>query len=288
MSEIRKVPAASGAQWLLAGFALLRRAPLQLGRLGMFWGVVSVFLMMLGAQLPSLGNTSQFLMILIGPLLMGGLLWAVREVDEGRTARLGHLLQGLHDGRAPHLLVSLLPQLVAGAFMGGLLLLMLGSSGLEQLFKLFEINQSGVQLTPEDIEQLAVGFPVVRFLFWFVLVVLTFVAMIMALFVMLPQVMFDRADGLHALNMSLRAGLRNFPALLVFFLLAFISVLAVCFVMAIPALLISKLFGDVIATVVLQVFLVAVLMPVFTAAVYEAWKQMFVHMPSVRQDVFAA
>ncbi|AXI84073.1 hypothetical protein FUT69_02160 [Xylella taiwanensis] len=290
MSEIRKVPAASGAQWLLAGFALLRRAPLQLGGIGMLWGAISSLLVMLGFKWPSLSNALQFLMILVGPILMGGLLWAVREVDEGRTARLGHLFHGFQDGRAPHLLVSLLPQLVAGALMGVLLWVMLGSSGLEQLFKLFGINQAGVQLGPDDIQQLLVGFPAVRFLLWVVLVLLVFVAMSLALFVMLPQVMFDGADGLHALNMSLRAGLRNFSALLVFFLLAFIALFAVYFALMIVALLIRQLLGELMTIVLLQVFLVTVLMPAFTGAVYEAWKQMFAHvrLPSLREDVFAA
>ena len=35
MSTINKVPANAGAEWLLRGFALLRKAPLTLGKLGM-------------------------------------------------------------------------------------------------------------------------------------------------------------------------------------------------------------------------------------------------------------
>src|SRR5262245_36155565 len=113
MSEIRKLPASAGAEWLLGGFALLRRAPLALGLLGMSWGVVAMVGAGLAMMLPALGVAVQFLLMLAGPLLMGGMLWAVREVDEGREARPSHLLHGLQDGRAPHLLMSLLPQAVA-------------------------------------------------------------------------------------------------------------------------------------------------------------------------------
>ncbi len=47
------------------------------------------------------------------PTTDGGVLWALREVDQGRTARPGDLLQGLYDGRVPQLLMALLPQLLA-------------------------------------------------------------------------------------------------------------------------------------------------------------------------------
>ena len=38
MSTINKVPANAGAEWLLRGFALLRKAPMALGTLGLIWG----------------------------------------------------------------------------------------------------------------------------------------------------------------------------------------------------------------------------------------------------------
>ena len=39
MSTINKVPANAGAEWLLRGFALLRKAPLALGTLGLIAGL---------------------------------------------------------------------------------------------------------------------------------------------------------------------------------------------------------------------------------------------------------
>ncbi len=73
-------------------------------------------------------------MLLAGPVFMGGMLWAVREVDEGRAARPSHLLHGLQkEGRAPH------PAGLAAAAGTGvvvpaaLLLLMIGFDGLQHL-----------------------------------------------------------------------------------------------------------------------------------------------------------
>ena len=41
MPNINKVPAGAGAEWLLGGFALLRKAPVGLGLLGLGWGLAA-------------------------------------------------------------------------------------------------------------------------------------------------------------------------------------------------------------------------------------------------------
>jgi len=302
MSEIRKLPASAGAEWLLTGFSLLRRAPLALGLLGMTWGLVAVIGAALAMMLPTLGMAVQFLLMLAGPLLMGGMLWAVREVDEGRVARPAHLLHGLQEGRAPHLLMSLLPQAVAIMVLAALLLLMVGVGGLQELAHVMsqieQINQTatqtGAQPDPAQIQALVAGLPAGRILLWLLLVIVTFAALSLALFVMPPQVMFDRATGTHALAESLRAGIRNLPALLVFFLLTFIALVAIYFVVMLVAMLASLLIGT-LAMLLAQLLMMGVLMPVFAGAVYAAWKQMFAHadatsppLGSPRGDIFVA
>ena len=192
MSEIRKVPASAGAEWLLTGFGLLKRAPLALGSLGILWGVGTSLVLSLSMLVPALGTVVQFLLLLAGPLFMGGLLWAVREVDLGRVAKPAHLLQGVQEGRAPHLLVALLPQLIAALLLGTLLLVLVGTDGLQQLGvvmgKLNELSQSGAQPDPAQIEALVATLPAGRILLWLLLLVASFVALTLALFVMPPQV----------------------------------------------------------------------------------------------------
>ncbi|HYG06355.1 MAG TPA: BPSS1780 family membrane protein [Stenotrophomonas sp.] len=298
MSEIRKLPASAGAEWLLTGFSLLRRAPLALGMLGMTWGLIALLAYGLSMMVPTLGLAVQFLMLLAGPVFMGGMLWAVREVDEGRPARPSHLLHGLHDGRAPHLLVSLLPQALAVVVLAALLLLMIGYGGLQHLSHVMaqinEINQSGAQPDQAQVQALVAELPAGRILLWLLLVVVTFAALSLALFVMPPQVMFDHATGVHALRESLRAGMRNLPALLVFFVLTFIALVAIYFAVALVAMIASLLIGTA-AMLLAQLLLMAVLMPVFAGAVYAAWKQMFAPLGATpppigggRSDVFVA
>ena len=279
MREIHKVPASSGAEWLLTGFSLLRRAPLALGALGVVWGLIASLALVLARLLPNLGTAVQFLLVLAGPLFMGGLLWAIREVDAGRPAKLAHLLQGLQEGRAPHLLVALLPQILAGLLLGVALLVLIGSHGLQQLsevmVQLNAISASGKQPEPAEIEALAATLPAGRILIWLLLVVATFAAVTLALFVMPPQVMFDRSGGWKALRNSLRASLHNLPAMLVFFVLTFIALFAIYFAVTIVALIIGMVAGQGVAVWVAQLLLMGVLMPVFAGSVYAAWKQMF-------------
>ncbi|HEY9253645.1 MAG TPA: BPSS1780 family membrane protein [Stenotrophomonas sp.] len=302
MSEIRKLSASAGAEWLLTGFALLRRAPLALGMLGMTWGLVAVAGAVLASSLPALGMAVQFLMLLAGPVFMGGMLWAVREVDEGRAARPSHLLHGLQEGRAPHLLVSLLPQALAVVVLAALLLLMIGFDGLQHLSQVMgqleamnqTMSQSGAQPDSAQIQALVAELPAGRILLWLLLVIVTFAALSLALFVMSPQVMFDHATGVHALRESLRAGVRNLPALLVFFLLTFVALVAIYFAVALVAMVASLLIGAA-AMLLAQLLLMGVLMPVFAGAVYAAWKQMFGHadvtappLAGARDDIFVA
>lgn len=289
MSEIRKVPASAGAEWLLTGFVLLRKAPRALGLLGVMWGVAALVVMSVSLLHPALATVAQFLLALAGPVFFGGMVWAVREVDQGREARPSHLLQGLHDGRAPHLLVALLPQLGAGLLLGALLLLLLGTSGLQQLgevmTRLNEMSQSGAQPDPAAIEALVASLPAGRILLWLLLVVATFAAMALALFTLSPQVMFQHRNGLLALRESLRGCLHNLLAMLVFFLLAFVAVFAIYFAVMIVALVVQLIGGQLLALWVAQLLLMAVVMPVLAGAVYAAWKQMFDDGPQTPSPV---
>ncbi len=279
MSEIHKVPASAGAEWLLSGFALLRKAPLALGTLGVIWGLLAMLVMAVGMLSPVLALPLQFLLLLAGPIVFGGMVWAVREVDQGRAAHPSHLLQGLHEGRAPHLLTSLLPQLAAGLVLGVLLLLLLGGEGLRQLgevtTRINEMSQSGAQPDPAAIESLIATLPAGRILLWLLLVIVGFAAMTLALFTLPPQVMFDQRSGFAAMRDSLRACLHNLLPMLVFFVLGLVAVFAIYFGVMMIALIAQLIGGPMLGLWVAQLLLMAVAMPVFAGAVYAAWKQMF-------------
>lgn len=281
MIEIRKLPASAGAEWLLSGIALLRRAPWALGRLGLIWGLATLIAMFLGALNPTLGMLAQLLMGLAGPLLFGGLVWAAREVDQNRSAEPAHLLQSLHGGRAPNLLVALLPQVVVGLALAILAVVVIGADGLLQLStvmnKLNELSQSDTRPDPVQVEQLVATLPALRILIWLLLVAVGVVAVSLTLFLFAPQVMFDGRNGVSAIGHGLRACLHNLPAMVVFFVLAFLAMFAFYFALTLVMLVLQVLVGTVVAALVIQLLLMAILPPAIAGVVYVAWKQMFMH-----------
>ena len=85
MSTINKVPASAGAEWLLAGFALLKRAPVPLIGMALLWQFLALIAGLIAIGVPSLGIALQIVLILAQPLFLGGLMWVIRELDEGRA-----------------------------------------------------------------------------------------------------------------------------------------------------------------------------------------------------------
>ncbi|AKC88296.1 BPSS1780 family membrane protein [Pseudoxanthomonas suwonensis] len=279
MDTIRKLPASDGAEWLLGGFALLRRAPLALGALGALWGLLASLVMAVGMAVPALAAVLQFLVALAGPVLFAGLVWAVREVAHGRPALPVHLLQGVREGRVPQLLTTLLPQVAAGLVLGVLLLVLVGTQQLQHLAQASEelnaLAQSGQQPTPEQVEALVAGLPAGRILLWLLLGLAAAVAVAMTVFVSVPRILFDRRGGLEAMRDSLRACLHNLPALAVFLLLTLVAVFAVYFGVLLATLVLQLLAGPLLAMWIAQLLLMGVLMPLLAGATYTAWTRFF-------------
>lgn len=279
MDTIRKLPAGAGAEWVLGGFALLRRAPLALGALGALWGLLASLVVTVGVAVPALATVLQLLVALAGPVLFAGLVWAVREVAHGRGAAPAHLLQGVREGRVPALLTTLLPQVAAGLLLGVLLLVLVGSQQLQHLAQVSEqlnsMAQAGQQPTPEEVNALIGDLPAGRILLWLLLGLAAAVAVAMTVFVSVPRILFDRREGLAAMGDSLRACVHNLPALAVFFLLVMVSVFAIYFGVLVVSVVLQLLAGPMLALWLSQVLTMAVLMPLLAGAVYTAWIQLF-------------
>ncbi len=279
MKEIRKLPASAGAEWVLGGFALLRKAPLGLGLLGVLWGLLSLLAVTVLVSAPAAGIFLQLLLALAGPVLFAGLIWAVREVDQDRPALPTHLWQGLREGKVPALLATLLPQLAAGLLLGIALLVLIGPAQLQALFEVTErINEmarSGAQPSPEQVEQMVGALPAGRILLWLLLVVVVFLAAVMTVFVSVPRILFDGRGGIAALRDSLRACLHNGAAMAVFLLVLFVAMFAIYFAVTLLTLVVQAVGGAVLGSWIAQLLLTGVVMPLLAGVAYQAWKQMF-------------
>lgn len=279
MEQLRKLPASAGAEWVLGGFGLLKRSPLGLGALGALWGLLASLVVALGLAVPSLAAVLQLLVAVAGPLLFAGLVWAVREVDQGRAPQPLHLLAGVREQRVPQLLATLLPQLVAGLVLGIGLLVLVGSQQLQHMAQVSEqfntMAQAGQQPSPEQVQALVAGLPSGRILLWLLLVLVAAVAVALTVFVSVPRILFDRRDGIPAMGDSLRACLHNLPAVLLFFAMVLVSFFATYFIVFVIAALVQLLLGVAVAMLVGQLLMMAVMMPMLAGATYTAWMQVF-------------
>lgn len=268
--DVRKLRPGAGAEWLLGGFALLRRSPLGLGLLGAIFGVLAGGVGLVAARGGQLFVIAELAMLLLGPLLVAGMVYAAREVDQGRAATPGQLLEGLREGKAARLLATLLPQVGAAVLIALLVVLVIGPADLQQMVQAMEKLQGQASPDPELLKQIPAG----RLLLLFVLAIVIGVGAGFFTFVAVPDMMFTEHGAFTAMGRSFRACIHNVPALIVFYLLLMVSAVALWMAVALVALVVRLLAGDQAMQVVAQLLLMAVLMPVLTGAMYHAWKSM--------------
>lgn len=270
MTDVRKVRPSAGAEWLLGGFGLLRRSPFGLGLLGAIFGLIAVVLAMFAMSSPALLMLQQLVMALLGPLLVAGMIWAAREVDQGRSANPGHLLRGIQDGKTGRLWATLLPQIAAGVVAVLLLMLMVGPTHLQALVAAVEQAQGQTQPDPSLFADLPMG----RLFLWLLLVVAVGITAGFFTFTAIPDMMFRNAGALEAMKRSFRACVGNLPAMIVFFVLLVIAAVCLSIAVQIVGFIVKLVAGETAMLFVVQILLMAVLLPVVTGAMYCAWKQL--------------
>lgn len=262
MTDVRKVPASDGAEWLLGGIALLRRAPLTLGLLGLIWGGASALASLSGML------TLSLVMALLGPILFAGMLFAAREVDMGRKASPAHLLQALREGKAVRLLAMLLPQLAALIVLAVLLLVMIGGEQLQHIAQVMEQIQANPD--PALVETLPAG----RLLGWLGLALLVGIIAGFFTFVSIPDVMFTGRGAFAAMALSFRACVRNLGAIIVLLVLMFIALFVLSLAIQIVVYVLGWLLGAPAAMFAGQLLMFSITLPVIAGTMYHAWRRM--------------
>jgi len=265
-----KLRASAGAEWLLGGFSLLRRAPLGLGALGALFAVLAVAANRAMQSPSALALLMQLLLMLAGPILIAGLVHAAREVDAGRSASPAHLLRGVQDGKTGRLLSTLLPQIGAGLLCLVLLMLIVGPAQLQQMVGVLSQLEGQSSPDPALMQQLPLG----KLGLWLLVAVVVGVLASFVTFTAIPQMMFTDTGAFAAMKQSFQACLRNWLAMIVFFLLLLLVALALNVAVLLVAAVVRLFAGATAMQIVAQVLLLAVLMPVVTGAMYHAWKQL--------------
>jgi len=288
MSTINKVPASAGAEWLLGGFALLRKAPLALGLLGLIWGLLSLLGVQLMTVNASLGMLLQLALGIVGPLLFAGLLWAVREVDEGRTAQPAHLFHFVRSEQTGSVLATLLPQLAAVLVLGLLLVLMIGPAELQKLGEVMTTLQATAQAGGQPDPELMRSLPVGRLFLWMLMLFAVVIAVSLFTFVAVPDIVFSGRGGFEAMRNSFRACLHNLSAMVVFYLLLFVALFAISFGVQLLSMTVQLFAGQTAAIWLSNLLMMGVLMPLLAGSVYHAWRQMLGATEAVTTTEIAA
>ncbi|HVK50405.1 MAG TPA: BPSS1780 family membrane protein [Pseudoxanthomonas sp.] len=277
MSTINKVPATAGAVWLLAGFTLLRKAPLRLGMLVVYWSLAANVVLALAALTGSatLVVAVQLIVTLSSPLFVGGLIWTMREVEADRPASVQALLQPIRDGRGPALLKAmLLPQLALLVLMVVLLFAMIGLQEMQRVADVYQqlqtIAAAGGQPDPALMQDLPAG----RLLLWLLLVIVSAIAAAWMSFIAAPQVLFQGADALSAVRTSLNACVHNWSAMLLFYVLAGIAFFGIMMILFFFATVLQFVLGAGFALALFQLALNIIVLPAMAGAMLVAWRQM--------------
>lgn len=270
MKDVARVPASAGAEWLLGGFRLLRQAPLGLAALGAIYGLVALLVPLSMSVSTTLFMLLELVLVLLGPILTGGMVYAAMTVDRGGRPRPAHLLQGLREGKGARLLATLVPQLLAVLLCALLLVLLIGPQALAQMAQTVETLQHQAHPDPA----LVSGLPIGRLLLWMLLALVIGVVTSFFTLLAVPEIMLTDSPAIDAMRRSFHACVRNVPALIVFLVLAMIAIFAIYLAVIVVAVLLRLVAGDWAMQAATQVLATAVLLPVLTGAMYTAWQQL--------------
>jgi uncharacterized membrane protein len=166
------------------------------------WVVTALFYLVLIIALNWIPVVGPVAAALVGPALLGGLVWGAREVDRGHDLEVSHLFQAFRNGATtgPMLILGLVPAGVT-VLLGTMILVLVGSATGAGLITGSEATAVGV---------LAGGGLLVGLGF-----LLSSVVTVAALLYAIPLVMFDHSKPASAIITSLKASFANLVPLLV-------------------------------------------------------------------------
>ena len=192
------VPAGRGWQWIVEAFGLFRKNPL-------IWIVLHLILILIGAGLSFLPVIGPYLLYLLTPLLLGGLMAAAKDTESGQDIEIAHLFLGFRRN-TPHLITGGGVYLVGQVVISGVMI-MLGGPEFQQALKVGVEGIDPASITPEVAS---------RILTALLAGVALFTPLAMATWFSPTLVILDNRPGFTAMGDSVRACLHNMQAFLVY------------------------------------------------------------------------
>lgn len=241
--SFRTVPARNGLLWITEAVALILKNPVPFVTMGLIYTLITI--------VPLLGTLA---LVILAPTLYGGIAWAARVQASGGNADFTHLIQAFQEeGKLAPLLLLCLPGIVIAAVLVVLLSILLAITA----------TSTGLSIATDSptalIASLGVGGLVLL-----ILVIICMAAAAALVFFAVPDVMFTRNDALAAIRDSLHASVANAGAMLLY-----LTVMAAMFALELLVIMFSPF------SLLLQMLLTVVFVPVTGASMYMAWKDVY-------------
>lgn len=224
---MRNVPAGSGWVWVTAAFGLFRRNPL-------IWTALNLVLLLIGAGLLMLPVIGAYVLYLLTPVFLAGIVSAAHELESGRDIEIAHLFHGFR--RNSTQLVTVGGVYLVGQVLISGVMLTVGGPEFQQMVAKGMADVDATQLTPEALSRITMAMLVGMALF---------VPLAMAIWFAPALVLLGNQPGFRAMVFSVMACLRNILPFLIYGVLTFLLlVLAVIpfglgLILWIPVMLLS-------------------------------------------------
>jgi hypothetical protein len=193
---LRRVPAGRGWGWIADAFALFRRSPL-------IWITLNLVMLLIGlalAQIPLLGP---YLIYLLAPLFLAGLMTACADSARGQEVEIAHLFRGFRDNASQ--LVTLGGVYLVGNVVVAGVVMALGGAELQEVLRAAAEGRTDVDPAAANKASLAV-----------LIGAALFTPLAMAVWFSPALVMLDRLPAWKALALSMQACIANLLAFLVY------------------------------------------------------------------------
>lgn len=269
--EMRKVPASAGAEWLLATFRLLKRSPAGFGALGAIYAGLWLAIILAATAAPNAALPLQVVMMLMGPLLLAGMIFAAHEVDHGGGATPAHLMAAFRTGKAGRVITTLIPQVLVLLVCMLLLVAIVGMDNLDRLAALMTKLQAEAQKGGQVDPALFADLPAGRMLLWLLLVLVIGVFSTLLTLTVIPDMLFGDVGLVTAMRRSFGACLRNLAAVAVFLVLGMVVLFAAAIGLGLVVGTLGLILGDA-AVLVGQAITNGFFACFLSGAMYHAWK----------------
>lgn len=201
---MRNVPAGRGWVWVTAAFGLFRRNPL-------IWTALNLVLLLIGVGLLMLPVIGAYVLYLLTPVFLAGIVSAAHDLESGNDIEIAHLFHGFR--RNSTQLVTVGGVYLVGQVLISGVMLTVGGPEFQQMVAAGMADVDATQLTPEALSRITMAMLVGMALF---------VPLAMAIWFSPALVLLGSQPGFRAMVFSVMACLRNIVPFLIYGMLTFL------------------------------------------------------------------